>query len=265
MKKLQSEIKRALIELFGERATEDGKCKFCGKPLRNGTYCDCLKATKINRYYKKANQSFSMFDMCCDESEFLNKKKDLTLRTKIPLKYRGMDFEDFKTDTPERKKVFAQVESYYKETIKNFLIGKNLILTGNFGTGKTLLMSILANRITSDFGFQVRYINAVDLINEIKDSFSTEVKITTKAVLDRYRESEFLFIDDIDKLNSTDYVRELIYSIVNARYESERPVVMSSNNSIDVLDEKFFGEAVVSRLLEKSTLIQFTSKNARFA
>ena len=264
MEKLKAELKRGLSELFGKRIDNDGKCCFCGSPLSSGEYCDCMKAAKINRYYIKASKKIGSFDFCLDESDFVQKKKDLICMAKIPLKYRGMDFEDFKTDTPERDKVFKKVQGYFDDAVKNFLTGKNLILTGNFGTGKTLLMSILSNRLTSDFAFRVCYINAVDLINEIKDSFNTITKITTKDVLNRYVKSDFLFIDDIDKLNSTDYVRELMYSIVNARYEKELPVIVSSNNPIEVLDEKFFGEAVVSRLLEKSTLIQFTSKNARF-
>lgn len=263
MEKLKAELKRALTELFGERI-KDKKCNFCGAELESGRYCSCLKATKINRYYLKANKKIEIFNDCFNALDVAAKKTGLTSITKIPPKYRGMDFEDFKTDTPEREKVFKKVQGYFDDSVKNFLIGKNLILTGNFGTGKTLLMSILSNRLTSDYAFRVCYINAVDLINEIKDSFNTSTKITTKDVLNRYVTADFLFIDDIDKLNATDYVRELMYSIINARYESESPVIVSSNNSIEILDEQFFGEAVVSRLLEKSTLIQFNSKNARF-
>jgi DNA replication protein DnaC len=263
MEKLKTKLKRALNDLFGERL-KDGKCNFCGAVLESGHYCQCLKATKTNRYFLKANKKVDIFNDCFNALDVAAKKEVLTSTSKIPLKYRGMDFEDFKTDTPEREKVFNKVQGYFNDAAKNFLIGKNLILTGNFGTGKTLLMSILSNRLTSDYAFRVCYINAVDLINEIKDSFNTSTKITTKDVLNRYIKADFLFIDDIDKLNVTEYVRELMYSIINVRYENESPIIISSNNSIEVLDEKFFGEAVVSRLLEKSTLIQFNSKNARF-
>ena len=125
-------------------------------------------------------------------------------------------------------------------------------------------MSILTHCLTLNYGFNVRYINSVDLINEIKDSFNTSTKITTKEVLERYCKSDFMFIDDIDKLNPTDYARELVYSIVNIRYEKELPIVISFNSSIEELDEKYFGEAVVSRLLEKSTYIQFDLEDMRF-
>jgi len=55
-----------------------------------------------------------------------------------------------------------------------------------------------------------------------------------------------------------------MYSIVNSRYEGENPIIVSSNNPLEILDEKYFGEAVVSRLLEKSIEVQFNSKNERF-
>ena len=264
MDKLREDFKNVLYSLYGKRIV-DGKCNFCGEVLGNGDYCNCLKAAKVNRYYKKASDKIGdICSFCYDEDDFKKHKLLKNSLTKIPAKYKGMDFGDFRTETPEQKKVFNLVQSYFKESIKNYLIGKNLILTGNYGTGKTLFMSILANRLTYDYGFNVLYINSVELVNEIKDSFNTTVKITTKQVLDKYNSADFLFIDDIDKINPTDYVRELMYSIVNSRYESEKPIIISSNNPLEILDEKYFGEAVVSRLLEKSIEVQFNSKNERF-
>lgn len=264
MLKIKEELKRELTEMFGARV-QDNKCVYCGTPLSNGEYCQCYKAVRVNRYFIKANKKKETFSACFNEDDVQIKKVRLMQNNKIPDKYRGMDFEDFLTDTPERKRVFDLVQGYFKECAKAFLIGKNLVLTGQFGTGKTLLMSILASRLSYDYGFQVYYINAVELVNEVKDSFNQVCKITTKNVLDKYCSSDFLFIDDIDKINSTDYVRELMYSIVNSRYESELPLVISSNNPVEILDEQFFGEAVVSRLLEKSTEVLFTSKNMRLS
>lgn len=259
---IQEELKRVLTETFGPRI-KDKKCVFCGSDIEPGKYCQCFKAVRINRYFQKANKKIDNFNDCFNDEEIQAKRIRCMNSTRIPAKYRGMDFEDFLKDTPERKKVYNLVHGYFNECVKAFLTGKNLILTGQFGTGKTLLMSILANRLSYDYGFQVYYINAVDLINEIKDSFNLDVKITTKNILDKYCNADFLFIDDIDKLNATDYVRELMYSVVNTRYENESPIVTSSNNPVEVLDEKFFGEAVVSRLLEKSVEVIFTSKNMR--
>ena len=153
----------------------------------------------------------------------------MNTRAAIPAKYQGLEFEDYISKSPKQDEIFNTVKKYYDDCFKNFLIGKNLILTGNFGTTKTLLMSILTHCLTLNYGFNVRYINSVDLINEIKDSFNTSTKITTKEVLERYCKSDFMFIDDIDKLNPTDYARELVYSIVNIRYEKELPIPLLCN------------------------------------
>lgn len=263
MEKIKEGLKKALFKQFGKRI-DNGKCVFCGESLNPGSFCNCTNSKKINRYFQKANNFINKFNCCLNSEDLKSYKQTLNTRAAIPAKYQGLEFEDYISKSPKQDEIFNTVKKYYDDCFKNFLIGKNLILTGNFGTTKTLLMSILTHCLTLNYGFNVRYINSVDLINEIKDSFNTSTKITTKEVLERYCKSDFMFIDDIDKLNPTDYARELVYSIVNIRYEKELPIVISFNSSIEELDEKYFGEAVVSRLLEKSTYIQFDLEDMRF-
>ncbi len=60
---------------------------------------------------------------------------------------------------------------------------------------------------------------------------------------------DLLHIDDLGAENRTDWVLEQLYSIVNARYESERAIVATTNLMPDELTERL-GARTVSRLVE---------------
>lgn len=254
---------------FGERVI-DGRCAFCGEEIvdKNG-YCKCTKSQQINKYSKKASQhcgdvlnSFAFGDSL--EDIFLNLKKTL----KTPPLFIGMDFNSYQVTNESQKNALKTVIEYKENIFENYLFGRNLVLLGNYGTGKTMLMSILANSIVEKSLLQVKFINAVDLINSIKDTFNhTQSPFnstsTALGIADLYKKAQVLFLDDIDKINPTQYIQEVFYAIVNYRVEHELPTIISANHTLEELDEKYFGEAIVSRMVANSKIISFTHKNMR--
>ena len=127
-----------------------------------------------------------------------------------------------------------------------------------------MLMAILVESIIRNYLLTARYANCVELINEIQDTYSSKTPKSTLSVLNKYRDADFLFIDDLDKINATADSKKLIYSIINDRYDRVLPTIISANSSVDVLDEKYFEEPTVSRLIERSVEVKFTQKNKRF-
>ena len=66
--------------------------------------------------------------------------------------------------------------------------------------------------------------------------------------LDRLAAVDLLHIDDLGAENTTDWVLEQLYSIVNTRYEDERAMIATTNLSYEELVEQL-GERTVSRLV----------------
>ncbi|MCD7879028.1 MAG: ATP-binding protein, partial [Candidatus Gastranaerophilales bacterium] len=182
-----------------------------------------------------------------------------------PKLFEGMTFEDYKTTDPDGSKkqnVLNAVINYYNSACLNYLYGYNLILIGNPGTGKTMLSSILANMLVRSY-FQAKFINIVDMFEEIKATFNNTGKIQTKEYIDNYKNAEYLFIDDLDKKKTpTDYVKETLYAIFNYRVENQLPIVISANSDLTALD-KIFDEVIISRLVHKATVVLFTHGNER--
>ena len=69
-------------------------------------------------------------------------------------------------------------------------------------------------------------------------------------------------LDDLGKEKTSDWVNEILYSIINYRYENLLPMIITSNLTISQLSKKT-GEATVSRLLEINKIIRFGSKDYR--
>lgn len=255
------EIKKTTIKLFGQRKTADKRCVFCGEYLGDDKYCTCRESTQINIVAKRVNKM--LYDMAAygTDSEIIRGK---LVAADVPAKFKGFDFSAYHTACSGQEKVLKAVIDYRDNALENFLKGKNLLLIGNFGTGKTMLMSILCEDLVYKYGFNCRYFNAVGLLYKMKSSFEIKSKKTFTELLAEYKKPDFLFIDDIDKLNPTDFIKEFMYGLVNYRIENKKPIIISANSSLEVLDTNYFGEAVVSRLIEHSREIIFDLKNMRY-
>lgn len=265
MEKLIAKCKKQTNEKFGQIII-DGKCVFCGSAVNDG-YCNCPEAELINRYFKRASskicdiKDYGMFE---SDIEAVRKKYILPF-VKIPRKFQGMKFEHYITENDSQKKALNGIVEFYENGFKNYLTGMNLILFGNYGTGKTMLMSILCRELANEYLFKCKFVNVVDFMNEIKDSFNESNNKTVKQILDVYNKSDFLFLDDIDKIKPTEYAKETIYSIVNTRTENELSTIISANHSPEELDSFYFNEAIISRLADvnNSKIIQFSHQNKR--
>ena len=264
LKTIRENLIKELKNIYGTRLN-DNKCAFCGEMLAPKEYCFCPEANKINPFFKRVKQKTDDFYLW--ESDKDTYKQALKYRFNIsgvPIKYSGMRFDDYKEFESGDTKAKKLVVAYFNDAIKNYLTGKCLLLLGNPGTGKTMLMSILVESIIREYMFGARYTNCVELINEIQDTYSGKVPRSTLSVLNKYRDADFLFIDDLDKINATADSKKLVYSIINDRYERVLPTIISANSSVDTLDEQYFEEPTVSRLLERSVEVRFTQKNRRF-
>ena len=65
------------------------------------------------------------------------------------------------------------------------------------------------------------------MLNELRDTHRAERSHVD--LLDRLTAVDLLHIDDVGAERTTDWVLEELYSIVNARYEDERSMIITTN------------------------------------
>ena len=183
-----------------------------------------------------------------------------SLSAVIPKKYRGASFDRAPvTDMPAPQ--VQVVRRFVRQIDENLDTGRGLWFYGSIGTGKTTL-AMLVSRAALDAGRSVAIYSLPRLLAEIRATFESDSEGSYVDLLDRLAAVDLLHVDDVGAERTSDWVLEQLYAIVNARYEDERSVTITTNLERDELVEQI-KERTVSRLEEMCTLVPLYGEDAR--
>jgi DNA replication protein DnaC len=166
------------------------------------------------------------------------------LEARLPKRYLGVSFERPPVlGMPEP--VVSVVRGYVRNVNARLDEGRGMWLVGDVGTGKTTL-AMIVSKAALDAGRTVAIYSLPRLLSLIRNAIETDGGMV--GFLERLTAVDLLHIDDLGAENTTDWVLEQLYSIINTRYEDERAMVVTTNLKLEELREQF-GERTVSRLL----------------
>lgn len=169
------------------------------------------------------------------------------LEARIPRRYREISFEQLAgTDLVAFPEQIRLVRRFAGQIEENLDAGRGIWIMGDVGTGKTTL-AMLVSKAALDAARSVAIYSLPRLMNLIREAIEDEGGVV--GFLDRLASVDLLHIDDVGAENRTDWALEQLYSIVNARYEDKRSIVMTTNLDPTELSEQI-GARTVSRLLE---------------
>ncbi len=134
--------------------------------------------------------------------------------------------------------------------------GRNLILLGKSGRGKTHLSVAIAYRAIQN-GFTALFRTAASLIEELSHA-TTHGRL--REALAGYLQPNVLVVDEVGYLSYGPDAANVLFHVVNERHLRHRPMVFTTNKSPlttwgDVLHDHDLAEAIVDRVLEKGRLI----------
>lgn len=263
------------------------KCEFCGATLEpTGIYlfgkivmwqpeyiptrCTC---TKAQEYWKRYDLKQAKRKVDEEEKErrrkYIAKIKTLLADSGMKERFKRRTFKTFICNTPKQQECYNIAKRYADEFDINSSKGRGLYFEGTNGTGKTHLAAAIALQLISN-EIPVICRTSDDLLSDLKKAYdSREVK--EYEVLDAYKNVDLLIIDDLGKEQCTDWSISVLYSIINARYENMKPVIIttnySSDNLIRAMTPKGMGDtkirAIVSRLLETSMVVTMAWEDIR--
>lgn len=141
--------------------------------------------------------------------------------------------------------------------------GRNLILSGKPGRGKTHLAIALAYRAIQN-GFDARFVKASDLIDEL--SAASRVNRLREAT-QAYVAPDVLVIDEVGYLHHADDAANVLYGVVDQRCLLRRPIVFTTNKALKawgrVLHDNELAEALLDRVLERGERIHLMGRSKR--
>jgi DNA replication protein DnaC len=171
--------------------------------------------------------------------------KARSLSAVIPRRYRDVSF-DRPPVTEIEQPVVAATRRFADSIDGQLDAGRGLWFMGPVGTGKTTL-AMLVSKAALRAGRSVAIYSLPRLLNEIRDTHRAERSHVD--LLDRLTAVDLLHIDDVGAERTTDWVLEELYSIVNARYEDERSMVITTN----ILDREALCAQITERTVSRLT------------
>lgn len=225
LKKLASEIDKKLKSLKIGSIEPIYSCKKCSDSgFVDGKYCSCL--------IKEVN------NILIKESGFEKLE----------------DFKDVKFDIFEDKEY---MQSLYQKMQKwchsNF--EKNIIfISGNTGVGKSHLTRCMANELINE-NYVVFFTTSFAMHQDFVKSHMTRDLELKNSLLDRYLNSDILFIDDLGtELRNPLITINYLYHVINERKINKRPTIITSN--LDLYDlQDYYDERISSRIIDKQSSI----------
>lgn len=130
---------------------------------------------------------------------------------------------------------------------------------GSVGTGKSYLAACIANALMEQ-EIPVFMTNFAVVLNDLTGSF--EGRNEYIAGLCRY---PLLILDDFGMERGTEYGLEQVYNVIDSRYRSRKPLIVTTNLSLsDLQNPKDTAHArIYDRILEMCAPILFTGKSFR--
>ena len=190
----------------------------------------------------------------------------------IPVNYLEERFSGLDASrSPKQQKVVARLTKYILDLKKSGDSEgtKNILLSGNMGTGKTLFASILLKEILSRSvvagvadekdikfkgGMSALFISEHDLLNSITATWKGSGE-STKALLDRLGSKGVLCIDDVGAVTTTHtHLLDFYASLIDERYKRRLPTIITTNLPSEDL-RLAIGARSADRFMEKNRII----------
>jgi DNA replication protein DnaC len=126
--------------------------------------------------------------------------------------------------------------------------GRGLWFFGDVGTGKTTL-AMVVSKAAMEADRTVAIYSLPRLLGMLRDSYGDSAAYSLNELIDRLCAVDLLHIDDVGAEQSSAWVLEQLYTIVNTRYEDGKAMVLTTNLDKDALEAQI-GARTVSRLSE---------------
>ena len=242
---LQREREYLIRENFEEGFLDESPiCDHCGGLGYVGsTMCECLR------------------ELCRQEQ-----KKELTF-----LNVGRETFDQFRLDyysdyTDPRQGVSPRaVMERTLQTCRRYAFGfteksENLLFSGDTGLGKTFLSACIA-RTVADRGYSVVYESAGHLFTNLERAkFSGDE--SAREDIRKYNQCDLLIVDDLGTEMPGQFTTAALYSLINDRLLSCKPMIVSTNLTSEDLSRRYSPQ-IVSRLRGSFRRVAFIGEDIR--
>lgn len=190
-------------------------------------------------YFLKGND-----EICVKECSCMEKRRFISRAKKSGMgEYAFKNFKDFNIEEPWQRKCTDVMKKYCSEAEKPSWFA----VLGQQGSGKTLMCSIIANSLMDKAKKKVVFVIWADFVSKLKRDIMSGNAEQATYDMERVKNAEVLYIDDIFKQGYTDADLKYASEIINYRYNNSLKTIITAQYTINELldiDEATFGRVV---------------------
>src|SRR5436190_9819305 len=193
----------------------------------------------------------------------LARRRSAVVQGRLPKRFREVSFDREPVVSIERRAphVVREVRRYTREIGENLDAGRGIWFTGDIGTGKTTL-AMLVSKLAMEADRTVAIYSLPRLLGMLRDTYDDDAPLSLNELIDRLCIVDLLHVDDVGAEQTSAWVLEQLYTIVNTRYEDGRAVLLTTNLGEEELREQI-GDRTVSRLNEMCTVLPLHGEDQR--
>jgi DNA replication protein DnaC len=181
----------------------------------------------------------------------------------IPPNYENATLDNFQVpqDNPTARLGLGTVLMQVKSFVREFPTADKpgLLLVGDTGTGKTHL-AVAALKALLDKGHAGVFFDYQNLLDRIRSGYDRTSGTSDKEAYGSALEADILLLDDLGSHRVTDWVEDIVTSMITYRCNHRKPLIATTNVPDEsVMEYKDAGGVVVS----KKTLAEVIGTRAR--
>lgn len=153
----------------------------------------------------------------------------LALRSaRIPARYQHCTIDGFELWNPQDPSL-AEARKRTREFVDCYpAVDKGLVFMGKVGTGKTHLAVAALQELVVGKAVRGLYVNALELVQQLQLSFEGGSP-SREEILAGVSDAEVLVLDELGAGKLTDWVRDVLYFVINNRYMAKRITLFTTN------------------------------------
>ncbi len=162
---------------------------------------------------------------------------------------------NFENDDGESSQIISISRKYVENFGKMLEDGKGLLMFGTVGNGKTFAAACIVNALI-DKGFPCALRKMSDIAQDIFDGKLSPHDLNKYALL---------VLDDLMAERKTEYMQEIVFNVIDSRYNAKLPTIVTSNLNADAIKNPadLAYQRIFSRLLEMCVPIEVKGEDRR--
>lgn len=167
----------------------------------------------------------------------------------IPDRFHSRSLRNFEADTDAQRAALAFANDYADNFAQVLATGRSALFIGKPGTGKTHLACGIGLQVMREQNRTVLFTTVMRALRRVKDTWAKGSAESESQAIAALVFPDLLILDEVGVQFGSEFEKNIIFDILNERYEKRRPTILMSNlPESEVIG--YLGERVIDRVRE---------------